>query len=65
MGVVSDGSYDIPKGLIFSFPVTCENGTYQIVRGISLDKFSQEKIQATTQELVEERDTAVAFVEKK
>jgi len=65
MGVVSDGSYDIPKGLIFSFPVTCEKGQYRIVKGITLDSFSQQKIQATTQELVEERDTAVAFVEKK
>jgi len=65
MGVVSDGSYGIPKGLIFSFPVTCAaGGHYQIVQGLSIDNFSQEKIAATTKELEKERDTAVAYVSR-
>lgn len=55
MGVYSDGSYDIPPNLIFSFPVTCRNGTYTIVKNLPLDKFSLEKISITTKELIEER----------
>jgi len=36
MAVVSDGSYDIPKGIVFSFPVTCKNGEYKIVQGFKV-----------------------------
>ena len=55
MGVISDGSYDIPRGLVFSFPVHCKNWKWTIVQGLSLDKFSLEKICATTRELLEEK----------
>lgn len=55
MGVPSDGSYGIPKGLIFSFPVTCKNGDYQIVQGLEIDEFGQSKMNATQKELEEER----------
>jgi malate dehydrogenase len=55
MGVVSDGSYGIPKGLVFSFPVRCENGQYTIVQNLPLDKFSMEKLCKTTRELEEEK----------
>ena len=55
MGVFSDGSYDVPPGLIFSFPVTCKNGAYTIVKNLSVDKFSLEKISVTTRELLEEK----------
>ena len=55
MGVISDGSYDIPKGLVFSYPVTCKNWKWTIVQGLNLDKFSLEKLCATTRELMEER----------
>lgn len=38
MAVPSDGSYGIPEGLIFSFPVTCEKGEYKIVKGLTITK---------------------------
>ena len=56
MGIPSDGSYGITEGIIYSFPVTCSNGKYEIVQGLELDAFSREKMQATEQELVDERD---------
>ena len=55
MGVVSDGSYGTPEGIISSFPCTARAGRYEIVQGLELDDFSQAKIQASTQELVDER----------
>jgi malate dehydrogenase len=57
MGVPSDGSYDIPEGLIVGFPCTCANGEYSIVQGLELDEFSRAKIDASVAELVVERDT--------
>jgi malate dehydrogenase len=56
MAVCSDGSYGIPEGVIYSYPVTCKNGEYSIVQGLSISDFSREKIQATHRELLEERD---------
>lgn len=61
MGIYSDGSYGIQEGLIYSFPVTCKNGKYEIVQGLPVDDFSKEKMKATEQELAEERD-AVAHL---
>jgi malate dehydrogenase len=63
MGVYSDGSYGITKGLIYSFPCTCANGDWSIVQGLSVNAFSQGKMAATEAELVEERD-AVAHLLK-
>ena len=63
MAVASDGSYGIPKGLMYSFPVTCKNGDYQIVQGLKIDEFSKAKMAATQKELEEERD-AVAKILK-
>jgi malate dehydrogenase len=57
MAVRSDGSYDVPEGLISSFPVTCSNGQYEIVRGLEVDEFSRTRIDASVRELTEERDT--------
>jgi malate dehydrogenase len=57
MGVVSDGSYGIPEGLICGFPCTCEGGEWKIVEGLELDDFSRAKIDASVEELVGERDT--------
>jgi malate dehydrogenase len=54
--VYSDGSYGIAQGLIYSFPVRCKNGAWEIVQGLSIDAFSQEKMKATEKELAEERD---------
>jgi len=61
MGVPSDGSYGIPKGLIFSFPVTCKGGDYQIVQGLEFDEFGQSKMHATLKELEEEK-TALSSI---
>jgi malate dehydrogenase len=56
MAIPSDGSYGIPAGVIYSYPVTCANGRYQIVQGLSIDEFSRAKLDATHRELLEERD---------
>lgn len=56
MGVPTDGSYNVPKGLVFSFPVTTKNGEYHIVQGLKVSEYSQKKIDITTKELIEERD---------
>lgn len=61
MGVYSDGSYGIAEGLIYSFPVRCSGGDWEIVQGIEIGEFSQEKMTATETELAEERD-AVAHL---
>jgi len=56
MGVPADGSYGIREGVIYSYPVTCRDGQYQIVQGLSVDEFSRGKMNATDTELREERD---------
>ncbi|PSJ23991.1 malate dehydrogenase [Streptosporangium nondiastaticum] len=56
MGIPSDGSYGVPEGLISSFPVTCKDGEYEIVQGLEINEFSRGRIDASVQELVEERD---------
>jgi malate dehydrogenase len=56
MGVPSDGSYGVPEGITYSYPVTCRDGRYQIVQGLSIDEFSRERMQKSLSELREERD---------
>ncbi|MGJ8644907.1 MAG: malate dehydrogenase [Luteolibacter sp.] len=57
VAVCSDGSYGIEKGIIFSFPIrTVSDGKWEIVQGVPVDAFSQEKIDSTLKELLEERD---------
>ena len=56
MAVPSDGSYGIPEGVIYSYPVTTKGGEYQIVPGLSIDEFSRKRMDATLAELREERD---------
>jgi len=56
MGVPSDGSYGIPEGVIYGYPVTCRNGSYQVVKGIEISEFSRKRMDATLKELHEERD---------
>jgi malate dehydrogenase len=56
MGIPSDGSYGIPEGVIYSYPVTCKRGEYSIVQGLDINEFSREKMSATHRELLEERD---------
>jgi len=57
MAIPSDGSYGVPEGLLSSFPVTTSEGTYRIVQGLEHNDFSQARIDATVNELIEERDT--------
>jgi malate dehydrogenase len=54
MAVPADGSYGIKEGVIYSYPVTCRNGEYQIVQGLQIDAFSRARLEATDQELREE-----------
>ncbi|MGK2913790.1 MAG: malate dehydrogenase [Porticoccaceae bacterium] len=56
MSVFSDGSYGIAEGLIYSFPCRCNNGEWEIVQGLDVNTFSRARMQATEQELIEERD---------
>jgi len=60
-GIVSDGSYGVPEGLISSFPVTSEGGAWQIVPGLDVDDFSRGRIDASVAELIEERDAVRAL----
>ncbi len=63
MGIPSDGSYGIPEGLMFGYPVTCSGGQYTIVKGIEHADFAKSKIAATQKELEEER-AAIAHLLK-
>jgi len=56
MGVPSDGSYGTPEGIISSFPCVCRDGSYEIVQGLEIDAFSRARIDASTAELVSERE---------
>jgi malate dehydrogenase len=56
MAVPADGSYGIPAGVIYSYPVTIANGEYRIVPGLAIDDFSRKRMDATHAELLEERD---------
>jgi malate dehydrogenase len=55
MAVASDGSYDVPEGLVSSFPVTTKDGAWEIVQGLDIDDFSRGRIDASVKELDEER----------
>ena len=59
--LVSDGSYDVPAGLVSSFPVTAENGQWRIVDGLEIDDFSRACIDASVAEMIEERDAVAAL----
>jgi malate dehydrogenase len=54
--VVSDGSYGVPEGLISSFPCRSVHGNWEIIQDVAVNEFSRGKIDASVQELVEERD---------
>lgn len=63
MGIPSDGSYDIPEGIVFGYPVICSGGKYEIVKGIEHNDFAKAKIAKTHDELKEER-AAIAHLLK-
>ena len=56
MGIPADGSYGIPEGVLYGYPVTCSGGQVQIVKGIEVSDFSRKRMDATLKELHEERD---------
>ena len=56
MGVASDGSYGIPQDVVYGMPCVCANGKYEVVKGLEIDDFSRQKMDATLKELLEERD---------
>jgi malate dehydrogenase len=62
VGIPSDGSYGIPEGVIYGFPVTCRNGQYERVKGIEVSPFSRARMDATHKELLEERDAVKGLV---
>jgi malate dehydrogenase len=62
MGIPSDGSYGIPQGVIYGYPVTCAGGRYQIVQGIEISPFSRARMDATHKELLEERDAVASLL---
>jgi len=64
MAVYSDGSYGVEKGLIYSFPVVCKGGDWQIVQGLNVNDFSRAKMKATETELIEERDAVAHLLPK-
>jgi malate dehydrogenase len=55
-GIVSDGSYGVPEGIISSFPVTSSGGEWEIVQGLDISDFSRARIDASVAELVDERN---------
>ncbi|XP_073247704.1 malate dehydrogenase, cytoplasmic-like isoform X2 [Porites lutea] len=65
MGVVSDGSYGIPEGIVYSYPVTIsKDKKWQIVQGLTIDDFSREKMDATAKELLEEKESCDSFMQE-
>ncbi|NLG52277.1 MAG: malate dehydrogenase, partial [Chloroflexi bacterium] len=59
MGIPSTGAYGAPADVIFSYPVTIRDGVYQVVEGLPLNDFAQERLLATSQELLEEREAVL------
>ncbi|XP_014663783.1 PREDICTED: malate dehydrogenase, cytoplasmic-like [Priapulus caudatus] len=64
MAVPSDGSYGVPAGLIYSFPVTIENREWKIVQGLEINDFGREKMKVTADELAQERADALAVCQE-
>ena len=62
MGVHSDGSYGVEEGLIYSFPVICEGGNYEIVQGLKISEVSQTLMDKSETELKEERDGVASLL---
>lgn len=60
MGVISDGSYGVPKDIVFSFPVEIKNKKWSIVQGLAVDAFARSKLDVTATELLEEKEEAMA-----
>lgn len=62
MGIFSEGSYSVPAGIFYSFPVTCHNAAWNIVQDLQIDGFSRKMMDETAAELVAERGEALEFL---
>ncbi|MDG2107093.1 MAG: malate dehydrogenase [Woeseiaceae bacterium] len=62
MAIPSDGSYGIEPGIVYSYPVRCSGGQYEIVQGLNIDDFSRQRMEATEVELREERNAIEALL---
>ena len=62
MGVASDGSYGIPQDIVYGMPCICANGKYEVVKGLEIDDFSRQRMDATLKELLEECDGVAHLV---
>ena len=62
MGIYSDGCYGVEEGLVFSFPVICEGGSYSVVQGLPINDLSQKLIKKTEVELKEEKEGVSALL---
>lgn len=62
MGVLSDGSYEAPKDVVFSFPVSIKDGKWSIVQGLPISDFARQLLNVTGKELEEERSEAFAVI---
>ena len=62
MGMISKGDYGIAEGLMYSFPVTCSNGSYKVVQGLNQDDFSIQMMKETEKELLEEREAVKSLL---
>ena len=56
MGIPADGNYGVPEGVLYGMPVTCRNGSYEVVKGLQISEFSRKRMDSTLKELHEERD---------
>lgn len=65
MAVMTDGSYGIPEGICFGFPVQCFESQYTIVKGLVWDEDTKKKIDATLKELLEEKQMALDYLNSK
>ena len=63
MAIPADGSYGIEPGVVYSYPVRCADGKYEIVQGLDIDDFSRARMAATETELREERAAIESLLE--
>ena len=64
MGVVSDGLYGIPEGIVYSYPVKIANRKWEKVQGLNIDDFSREKMDATAKELIQEQADCEKYLQE-
>ena len=62
MAVMSKGDYGIPEGIIYSFPVTCENGNWTIVKNMEIPDYSRERLDISAKELLGEKEMCLEYL---